>query len=185
MNKVNQSKLCYLVILLVSLISAGTISANEITSKKNNSTFTLTGKTVKHKWEKGAFAGAEFTTYICDDGSLVWNQTRYPDAFGGEFISPPFSSKEHYVSADIFKGLKQITWRENGANFGVQSVSWTLNEKSGEIFGVLVFEGDFGFGLDINNAPLDEEGNRQSITVSGTFEFIEGINEMAGFGTCD
>ncbi len=152
---------------------------------QNAAVVSFSGNTIKHTWTEGAFAGAEFITFICDDNTLVWNQTRYPDAFGGGKITPPSTSKEQYAIADVYAGILQVSWRENGTNLGIQSVIWTLNFATNKIYGALVFEGDFGFGVDINDAPLDAEGNRQNFTVSGTFEVIEGISEPDDFGQCN
>lgn len=96
---------------------------------KSNKSSTLVGKTIKHTWTKGKWAGSSYTTLFCSKDTLVWNNTTDPEHI--------VSERETYIRTDITDGIVQISWREDPAytNYGLV---WTLDFNQMKIYGVIV-----------------------------------------------
>lgn len=144
-------------IIAVFMISTSAISQNQ-KRLKMESKIELSGKTVKHQWIKGPWAGASFTTFFCNNENLIWNNTTNPNEISSE--------KEKYIRRDIAEGIVQISWKENPktTDFGL---IWTLNFNKHKIYGVIV------------NASKTE-----NINVEGTFEIINSLTPEKGLMNC-
>ncbi len=87
----------------------------------------LSGKTIKHTWTEGPFAGAGYETTITSENALSWK------AVAGQ--PKGMTGTETYTRADIAPGVVQLSWKEV-ATTGFTLV-WTLNFNTMKVYGVI------------------------------------------------
>ncbi|MEM1177221.1 MAG: hypothetical protein AAGM22_02655, partial [Acidobacteriota bacterium] len=124
--------------------------------KFNFSGTDLVGKQIRHRWTKGPFAGASFTTLFCSESLMAWNNTSNPEAIT--------SDREAYVRTELADGVVQLSWKEDPkkTNFGL---IWTLNFNTQTVYGVIV-----------NASPTENVNLEGHFEVFDTLEVGEGLN---------
>lgn len=88
----------------------------------------LVGKTIKHTWTEGPFAGAGYETTLTSEHALSWK------AVAGQ--PKGMSDSEEYMRTDIAPGVVQLSWKESTVTTGF-TVVLTLNFDTKKIYGVI------------------------------------------------
>lgn len=87
----------------------------------------LVGKTIKHTWEEGPFAGAGYETTIISEDTLTWL------AVAGQ--PKGMTGTETYTRTEVAPGVIQLSWKE------VQTTGFTLvltlNFNTMKVYGVI------------------------------------------------